>query len=358
MIDVWNNVIQEKELQNFRDAVMHRNIMEGPVLNEFEKQVKELLKVDYVVGVTSGSAALALTLMGIGIRPGDEIIVPDLTFIATANAAHLLGAEVVVAPVQADRPLIDFDSIDDYVTDKTKVIVTVDLNGRIACSQALKDKYEKRGIYIVDDACQAFMSCGEDGVMAGLHADIACYSFGITKMVTTVMGGLVATNNQELYEKIRVMKTQGMTSVFEGDSYVYPGFNFKLPDVLAAVGLGQLERLDKKMKRMREIDQMYRSELSGIDGISFLDRKEGEHPWMTDIICDNKDKVRRILEEHEISSRPIGAPLHTAYYVKHKGKYSFSDKMREQMLYLPSGPDQDIRNVEKVIDILRTNDLK
>lgn len=358
MIEVWNNNLCEKELMNFSNAVANRNIMEGPVLKEFEERIKNILHVDYVVGTASGSAALALAFMAIGIRPGDEIIVPDLTFIATANAAHLLGANVVVAPVQVARPLIDDTAIESYVTERTKAIVTVDLNGRIACSRALRDKYAQKGIYIIDDACQAFMSCDQDGKLAGTDADIACYSFGITKMLTTVMGGLVATNNREIFEKVKIMKTQGMVSVFEGDSYMYPGFNFKLPDVLAAIGLGQLERLEEKMKHMCEIDQMYRESLSGVAGISFLDRKVGEHPWMTDIICDNKDKVRKILADNGISSRPLGAPLHTAHYLEGRGNYENSDWMRERMLYLPSGPDQSIENIKKVIYVLTSNDLE
>lgn len=358
MIEVWNNSLHKEELENFSKAVADRNIMEGPVLAAFEEQLKDLLKADYVVGTSSGSAALALALMAIGIKPGDEIIVPDLTFIATANAAHLLGAEVIVAPVKEHQTLIDEAAVEGYITRKTKAIITVDLNGRIACSKELKEKYVNRGIYIIDDACQAFMSCGKDGKPAGMNADIACYSFGISKMVTTVMGGLVATNHQEIYEKIKIMKTQGMPSIFEGDVYQYPGFNFKLPDVLAAIGLGQLEHLNIKMKHMREIDRIYRKELQGIEGITFLDRDEGEHPWMTEILCDNKDKVREILRCHEISSRPLGEPLHTASYLIAKGQYPTSEEMREKLLYLPSGPDQNMDNVEQVIQVLKSNDLK
>lgn len=358
MIEVWNNVLQEKELKNFSDAVANRNIMEGSVLKEFEQRVKELLRADYVVGVSSGSAALALSFMAIGIQPGDEVIVPDLTFIATANAACLLGADVVVAPVSDQRPLLDESVVENYITPKTKAIVTVDLNGRIACTEALKKKYTERGIYIIDDACQAFMSCGQDGTMAGINADISCYSFGITKMVTTVMGGLVATNHQDIYEKIKILKTQGMPSIFEGDTYMYPGFNFKFPDVLAAIGIGQLDRLDMKMEHMCRINKMYREELSGIEGISFLDREVGEHPWMTDIICENKAKVRKVLADNDVSSRPLGEPLHMAHYLKSKGNYAAADRMRERMLYLPGGPDQDIDNIEKVIHVLKSNDLK
>lgn len=98
--------------------------------------------------------------------------------------------------------------------------------------------------------------------------------FGISKMVTTVIGGLVATDDQDLYEKMKIMKTQGMPSIYEGDQYMYPGFNFKLPDVLAAIGMGQLDRLDRKMRHMCEINQMYREELAGVEGVSFLERKK------------------------------------------------------------------------------------
>ncbi len=357
MIEVWNNTIHQKELNNFNKAVAERNIMEGPVLTEFEKCVKDLLKVDFVIGTSSGSAALTLALMGIGIMPGDEVIVPDLTFVATANAACILGADVVVAPVKENYTLLDEDAVDDFITEKTKAIITVDLNGRISNSARLREKFAEKGIYIIDDACQSFMSCSADQKMAGTDADISCYSFGISKTVTTVMGGLIATNKKELYEKMKIMKTQGMTSIFEGDEYKYPGFNFKLPDVLAAIGMGQLERLDKKMHHMCKINQMYRQELAGAEGIDFLPRKWGEHPWMTDILCEDKDKVRKILTENGISCRPLGAPLHTAYYLKSKGEYVTSDRMRESILYLPSGPDQSVENVEKVIKVLKCNDL-
>lgn len=357
MIPVWSNFLSEKEMEKFRQAVSDRNIMEGPVLREFQNCLKSILGVKYVIGTSSGSAALALALMGIGVEPGDEVIVPDLTFIATANAACLLGAKVIVAGTQTNKTLLDFDAIDKLITEKTKVIITVDLNGRISCSRALKEKYSSQGIYIVDDACQALMSEDRYG-KAGTQADIGCFSFGITKTVSTVNGGLVITNNDYLYERMKIMKTQGMESVFESDTYTYPGFNFKLPDVLAAIGLGQLERLDEKMEHMKEIDDMYRGGLSLVEGISFSERKENEFLWMTDVLCENRDKVREILKENGVVSRPLGAPLHTAPFLHGGGKYEDSVEIQKKLLYLPSGPDQDFKNIEYVIRILKTHDMR
>lgn len=352
MIQVWCNYFMDKELDNFRKAVLDKNIMEGPVLYQFQKLMEQILGVRHAIGTSSGSAALALALMGAGVQPGDEVIVPDLTFIATANAACLLGAKVIVAETQKGSTLLDFGKIEKYVTDKTKAIITVDLNGRISCSKELKERYSKKGICIIDDACQALMS-GDKYGKAGTQSDIGCFSFGITKTVSTGMGGLVVTDRDDLYERMRIMKIQGMESVFESDSYICPGFNFKLPDILAAIGLGQLERIDKKMQHMIEIDEMYRDGLSNAEGISFLEKKENEFHWMTDILCDDRDKVRAALEKNNIISRPLGAPLHTAPFLQSDGYYHSAAQIQKRILYLPSGPDQDLKNVEYVIQTLR-----
>ena len=354
MIQVWHNEITKRDLELLEESVRNRNIMEGPVLVEFERKMGELLNIPYVLGTSSGSAALALALMGIGIQPGDEVIIPDLTFIATANAACMLGAKVILAPTERNPPLLDLQYIDELVTERTKAIITVDLNGRIAWSKELKARYEKKGIYIIDDACQAFMSGRENG-KAGTLADIGCFSFGITKLLTTVNGGMVVTRNEELYQRMRLIKTQGMKSVFEGDAYYYPGFNFKLPDVLASIGLGQLERLEQKMLHIKKIEKIYREELKNIEGIDFIENREDEFHYETDILCKNRDQVREILRENERLSRPQGMPLHTAPYLyQEKEIYHTSIKLQKEILYLPCGPDQPIENVEKVIRLLKS----
>ena len=148
MIQAWNNEITKRDLELLQQSVEERNIMEGSVLAEFESKMGELLQMPYVIGTTSGSAALALALMAIGVKPGDEVIVPDLTFVATANAVCLLGAKVVLAPTEKSRPILDLEYIDALITEKTKAILTVDLNGRIAWSKELKERYSKKGIYV------------------------------------------------------------------------------------------------------------------------------------------------------------------------------------------------------------------
>lgn len=357
MIQAWNNEITKRDLDLLQKSVEERNIMEGPVLAEFERKMGELLQMPYVLGTASGSAALALALMAIGIKPGDEVIVPDLTFVATANAVCLLGGKVVLAPTEKDRPILDIESIDALITERTKAILTVDLNGRTAWSKELKERYGKKGIYVIDDACQAFMSGSKDG-KSGTLADIGCFSFGITKLLTTVNGGMAVTRNKELYERMRLIKTQGMKCVFEGDAYYYPGFNFKLPDVLASVGLGQLERLEQKILHVNQIGEIYKHELKNLEGIDFLDNRKEEFHYIVDIVCENRNLVRRILHENGIISRPLGMPLHTAPYLRQdRNIYRTSSELQSKILFLPSGPDQPLESVEKVIRVMKNNRL-
>ena len=327
--------------------------MEGPILEEFQNRIAEMIGVKYAVGTSSGTAAITLSLMGVGIKPGDEVIVPDITFIATANAAHILGAKVIVAPVDKVKLTLDFSKVDELITEKTKVIVTTDLNGRISCDKSITDKYNKKGIMVIADSCQAFMSKNTEG-MAGSMTNAGCFSFGITKTVTTIQGGMVVTNDSALYERIRIMKTQGMRSVFEG-GYTYAGYNFKLPDALAAIGIGQLEHLDEKVKRMNEIRKIYYTELSEIDGFSFMPRDSNELIWMPEVVCRDRNKVKEVLKANDILCRELYKPLHTADFLESPASYGDIEEIQKSLLQLPGGPDQMFENVEMVIKVLKDN---
>lgn len=355
MIEVWNNCISEKEINNLITAVSNRQIMEGPILKEFQNRIADLIGVKYAIGTSSGTAAITLSLMGIGIKPGDEVIVPDITFIATANAACILGAKVIVAPVDKVKMTLDFSNIDNLITERTKAIITTDLNGRISCDKSITEKYNAKGVMVIADSCQAFMSGNVKG-MAGSLTNVGCFSFGITKTLTTVQGGMVVTNDFDLYERMKIMKTQGMNSVFEG-GYTYAGFNFKLPDILAAIGMGQLDRLTDKIKHMKEIVKTYYQELAGIEGLSFPARDEDEFVWMPEVLCRNRDKVRNVLKANQICSRPLYEPLHTAEFLESPAFYGNIDEVHKCSLALPGGPDQMMENVYKVIQTLRNNIL-
>lgn len=171
MIECWNNEITEKEARVVYEAILNRNISEGKIVAELEVKLKNLLEIPYVLATPNGTSALALAFMAAGVKPGDEVIVPDITFIATANAAKFLGANVVVADTMSDKPLINYENVMRLITEKTKVVVPVDISGRRACTKKLKEALKERKIMVVEDACQAFLSGGQ-GNYIGKDADI------------------------------------------------------------------------------------------------------------------------------------------------------------------------------------------
>lgn len=354
MIEYWNNEITEKEARAAYEAILNRNISDGKMVRELEAKLKNLLEIPYVLATPNGTSALALAFMAVGVQPGDEVIVPDITFVATANAAKLLGANVVVSDTMSDKPLINYQNVMNLITEKTKVVVPVDISGRRACTKKLKETLEERKIMVVDDACQAFLS-GVQGNYIGKDADIACYSFAISKWFTIGQGGLVATKNKELYEKMKRIKFQGVDSVFECTSYLETGFNFKLTDILASIGIIEFDRIQEKVSNLKKIYNLYFEGLCDIEGISFLPKEADELISNVDIMCQDRNKVRRILEENNIQVRPNGMGLHTANYLESRDTYKNSKKFIEHLLFLPSGPNQRIEHVEKVIDVLRKN---
>lgn len=354
MVELWNNQIGNDEIESVVKAIKDKHISEGKIVTEFEKKLTEILETPYAMVTPNGTSALTLALMGAGIQPGDEVIVPDITFIATANAAKILGANVIISDTEKSRPLIDYNSVLKLITKNTKAIVPVHLNGRRACTKELKEAVKATGIVIIDDACQAFMSGTSESLM-GNDADIACYSFGITKTVATGQGGLVTTKNKSLFEKMKRIKLQGVDSIFECTNYIRNGFNFKMTDILAAIGIVQLNKIEEKKEQEWKIWNTYKENLKDIESINFIPRKKDELPWMTEILCENRDKVREILKENGIDSRPIGRGLHEAKFLDGKREYKNSKEIIEKFLYLPSGPNREIEDIKKVIKILKEN---
>ncbi|HCI25255.1 MAG TPA: hypothetical protein DFK11_12180 [Lachnospiraceae bacterium] len=351
-INTWNISLGEREAQAAYDSIIERNLSEGVKVKELEKRLAAFLGRKYAICVPNGSSAVLLAMMGIGIRPGDEVIIPDFTFIATGHAPKLLGANVVLADTKQDVPLLDVERALELITSKTKAIVTVHLNGRRADTKLLKEKLRGTGIYVIDDSCQAFAS-GTDGDFAGCDSDIACYSFAVTKIMTTAQGGFVTTNNDELYARMKKLKMQGMDNIFESNLYQLAGFNLKYTDILASIGLVQLDKIQQKVETSKSNYKMYVDALKGKNQFKMIPTKENEVVYTPDILCEDSKKVREYLESKEIQVRPAGACLHNADYFEKRMTYHNADYFEKHLLYMPGGPDQPVENIETTIQYLK-----
>ncbi|MCM1231272.1 MAG: DegT/DnrJ/EryC1/StrS family aminotransferase [Ruminococcus flavefaciens] len=351
-INTWNISLGEAEARAAYNSIMNRRLSEGIIVEELEKKLAAFLGRKYVICVPNGSSAILLAMMGIGIEPDDEVIIPDFTFIATGHAPKLLGAKVVLCDVKKDRPLIDIDAALRLITPKTKAIIPVHLNGRIADTKDLKKKLEGTGIHVIDDACQATASGGK-GKYAGCDSDISCHSFAVTKIMTTAQGGFVTTDDEYLYKRMKKIKMQGMDNIFESNLYQLAGFNLKYTDVLASIGLVQLAKIEQKIESSKKNYQFYEEGLKGVEGIGFIDTQENEIIYTPDIICAHSKDIRKYLESEEVQVRPAGACLHKAKYFESVTDYPNAEYFEEHVLYMPGGPDQPEKNIREVIDLLK-----
>jgi perosamine synthetase len=339
-------------------GVLDRNFLnDGPLTREFEKRIAVIAGTAHAVAVTSGTAAISLALMAKGIGPGDEVIVPDLTFIATANAVRMTGATVVLVDVEPHRFSLDMDAVEAAITPRTRAIVPVDVNGRGADYRRLEPFCRRHDLVLVCDAAEALGSAFV-GRPLGSFGDAACFSFSPNKTVTTGQGGMVVTNDAAVYQRLLELKDQGRPQRGSGGDDLHPtmGFNFKFTDLQAAVGLAQLDALEERRAQAARRDAWYRAGLDGLPSLSFpdYDSEAGELRQWTDILFSDRAGVRETLESRGIGVRAFWFPLHRqAPYRDTDERYAVSCDVSARGLWLPSHFNLTQSDVGKVCDAIR-----
>ena len=352
MISWWRTSFGDREVEKLRESVQKECIGQGLVTEEFEEEISLALNVPFVVATTNGSAALYMALLSLGIGHGDEVIIPNRTWIASANAILLTGAKVVLVDVRSDLPLIDVAQIQSKITTQTKALMPVHLNGRSADMQGIQRLAEKFGIPIIEDACQAFFSSNSSGYL-GTQSDVGCFSLGVTKLVSTGQGGFVVTKNRDVYERLKCIRNHGVTDEFT-ESYDQFGFNFKFTDLLASFGLVQLSRVSKRIVHLNKIYAKYESAISKFKCVNLLPVNvlSGEIPLYAEVLCPERKELENFLHFHNIQTRIVTPDLSLSPCLKDDGSFPNSIRFRDQGLYLPCGPEQPLENIDFVIDTL------
>ena len=352
MISWWRTSFGDREVEKLRESVQKECIGQGLVTEEFEEEISLALNVPFVVATTNGSAALYMALLSLGIGHGDEVIIPNRTWIASANAILLTGAKVVLVDVRSDLPLIDVAQIQSKITTQTKALMPVHLNGRSADMQEIQRLAEKFGIPIIEDACQAFFSSNSSGYL-GTQSDVGCFSLGLTKLVSTGQGGFVVTKNRDVYERLKCIRNHGVTDEFT-ESYDQFGFNFKFTDLLASFGLVQLSRVSKRIVHLNKIYAKYESAISKFKCVHLLPVNvlNGEIPLYVEVLCPERKELENFLHFHNIQARIVPPDLSLSSCLKDDGSFPNSIRFSDQGLYLPCGPEQPLENIDFVIDTL------
>ncbi len=329
---------------------------QGPFTKQLEQKLAALLGVKYVTMTTNGTTALFLALKAAGVTRGDEVILPDIAFIAAGNAIELCGAKVVLADVDPKTLTLSPEALRKAITKKTKAVVPVHLSGRGADMQAILAIARKHKLAVIEDAAEAFMS-RHKGKMLGGQGDLGCFSLAGNKTITSGQGGFVVTNSEKLNAQVRFLKNQGVAGVPTGGDDTHPmvGYNFKYTDLQAALALGQLERLKKRLARMQRTHDLYKKYLSGVSGITLLpfDTRAGEVPQWTDALAERRDELVAYLLKRGIECRKFWFPMHAhAPYKKDPRHFPVSATLNPKAVWLPSAftlTDAEVRTVAEAI---------
>lgn len=284
----------------------------GPYLTEFEKKFADYCDRKYSQAVANGTVALHLAMLALNIGKNDEVLVPNFTFIATANAVSYTGAKPIFIDIEKDTLNIDPEKIEEKITPRTKAIVVVHIYGH-ACDMDKILKIAKRhNLRVIEDAAEAHGTLYK-GKRCGSFGDVSCFSFFGNKLITTGEGGMCLTNDKKLYEKIKLLKGQGMK---EGRRYWHDviGYNYRLTNIQAALGCAQLERIDLFLENKRANADLYRKLLGGIKGITLPVEKDytTSNYWMFTIVLDkkfNRDKIAKKLKDVGIDTRVAFYPM-------------------------------------------------
>ena len=352
----WQPELGAEERDRVLAVLASNYINDGDVTTEFERRMAALLGARHAVAATSGTAALFLSLAAIGVGRGDEVVVPDVTFIATANAVTLAGATPVFADVDPRTLTLAPDAFAAAITPRTRAVVPVHVSGRAAAIDRILAIATERSIAVVEDAAEALAS-RHRGRSLGTFGRTGCFSFSPNKTITTGQGGLVVTDDDALAVRLRELKDQGRPVRGTGgnDIHASVGFNFKLTNVQAAIGLAQLDRLEARVRRLADLYRAYRSALAGIDGIALLpfDVDRGETPQWVDALADDRDRLVAHLERNDIHCRPFWFPIHTQrpYRAADDG-FPVATSVVPKALWLPSAlsmTDDDVATVAQRI---------
>lgn len=350
----WQPQLAGTELEQLQRVLASNYLNDGPITREFEQEFARLVGARHAVAATSGTAAIFLGLAACGIGPGDEILVPDLTFIATANAVRLTGATVVLVDIDRATLTMDPAAAKRAINKRTKAIVPVHVTGRAGTFDAIIELAESNRLVIVEDAAEALMS-RHGNRMLGTIGKAGAFSFSPAKTFTTGQGGMVVTDDDAIHTRLRELKDQGRAQTGTGGDDVHPvmGYNFKYTSLQAAVGLGQLPLVPQRIARQRAIQQLYRRELANTKGITLLPFADGEVPQWTDALIDDRDRVAGELRAQGMQTRNFWFPLHTQEpYKQPDSKFPNATWASPRALWLPSAftlTDDDVLSVCAVL---------
>ncbi len=332
--------------QKYIDEVLRSNYLnDGPLTKRFEEGIAHFCGRRYAVAVPNGTLAIAAALMACGAKPGDDVIVPDFTFIATANAARLAGCNILLADVD-DNFCLTVDTVRAVIRPNTNFVVAVEVNGILPRYAAITNLCNDFGITLISDSCEALGSGGSFG-------KVSCLSFSPNKIITTGQGGMALTDDEEVWLRLRQLKYQGMNERGTGgdDLHSTQGFNFKFTDLQAAVGLAQFDDLPTRLVAARARDVRYRSALGNM---MFPIDDDFPHLWAY-VLVDSVRTLATHLRANNVGVREAWRPLHRQPPYMLNKDFPGADSVSTRCLWLPSSPYMTTAEIDRVCELIHAD---
>ncbi|MCD4670823.1 MAG: DegT/DnrJ/EryC1/StrS family aminotransferase [Actinomycetia bacterium] len=350
--------ITQKEIDYVTDAIKSGWVSSlGKYINMFEERFAKYCDTKYAVATSNGTTALHLALVSLGVKAGDEVIIPDFTFVATASAVNYIGAKVVTVDIDEDTLCIDPQAIEKAITSKTKAIIPVHLYGHPANMEEINKIANKYNLFVVEDAAEAHGSEVDCKRVGGL-SDAGVFSFYGNKIITSGEGGMITTNNEKLYQKMRYLRDHAMS---EDKRYWHTevGFNYRMTNLQASLGVAQFERINELLLKKKEIFEWYQYKLKDIENIKLNFQKENckNVYWM---ICveiigfteKQRDALLVNLKEKGIDGRPFFYPV-SDMPMYNKADTPIAHKIYQRGFNLPSYFDMIKEQIEYIAKELK-----
>jgi dTDP-4-amino-4,6-dideoxygalactose transaminase len=360
----------EEELIAVEKIIRSKWVSMGPITAKFEARFKEYIGSNHAIAVSSGTAALHLALRAIGVREGDEVIIPSLTFVATANSVLYCNAKPIFAEITSlDDWNISPESIKEKITRKTKAIVTVHYAGYPCDMKSIMEIAEDYKLKVVEDAAHA-IGAEIENKKCGTIGDVGCFSFFANKNITTAEGGMVVTDDEKIANKIKLLRSHGMTTLTwdreRGYAFSYDvmeiGYNYRLNEISSAIGIEQLKKLDKNNSKRERIVKQYRKKLKDLDNLYLPFSNHSGKPsyHLMPVLLDNlnREAFMKEMQNKGIQTSIHYPPIHLFKIYKEKFGYQkgylpLTEYIGENEVTLPLHPLMGAAEVDYVVDSIQ-----
>ncbi len=352
--------IDNKEANYIKKVVKKTFLTESNETKKFELKIKKFCKSKYSISISNWTVGLFACLKVLNIKKGDEVIVPNLTFIATVNSVLMAGATPVLCDVGKGNFNIDIKKVKRLINAKTKAIIPVHLYGHCCEMDVLKRICKKNKIFLVEDAAQALGATFKNKNLGNI-GDMGGFSFYGNKIITTGEGGVILTSKKKYFDEIYQLKNHGRKKkgTFKHEKI---GYNFMFTEMQAAIGNIQMNKLNKILRKKKFIFDFYKKNLSDIKNINFMNPIKYNKPvyWFSNIIVKNKNKLKNFLKENNIQTRDIFYPIHKQPCYKNtkliknmNNSFPVSEEIYKEGLSLPSGYELKSSELNHIIFMIK-----